>query len=167
VKVFVVRHSIPDDGDGDPWEPENDDPGLTDKGKELVESLAKWMQDADEIPAIIYASPTQRTQETAEILRDKLEIMPRVVTDIGIGPHMSIRGLVRQVAEDKSIVRPLIVSHHESIEHGLRELNRDPWVHLDMFAQGEMRIYKVDREDARWDEHNRVLPSDLGGEDHY
>lgn len=163
MRIYLIRHSAPEDVSGD----DDDDPSLSDEGRKIAEALADWMRDKDEIPTILYASPMQRTQETAAILKDKLDIMPRVATDLSIGPHMSIRSLVKRVSEDKSQVRVGIVSHHESMEHGLRELNRDPWVHLDIFAQGECRIMKVDRKDGSWKEHNRVLPSDLGGSDHY
>lgn len=169
MRIYVVRHSVPENPDDAPFSggDDADDPPLTQEGREIVKNLADWMKDKGEIPSVLIASPMQRTQETAEILRDRLDIMPRVVTDLSVGPHMSIRGLVKRVLADESMTRVGIVSHHESIEHGMRVLDMNPFVHLDQLAQGELRILKVDRETAEWDEHRRVLPSDLGGADHY
>lgn len=163
MRVYAIRHSVPEDDDYSV----DEDPGLTDEGRKLVEKLAEWMLDNDEVPSILFASPMQRAQETAEILRDKLGILPKVETDITIGPEMSVRGLIKRAAGDEDMVRVGIVSHHETIQHGLRDLNRDPPVHLDPMAQAELRILKVDRDDATWKERQRVLPSDLGGTDHY
>jgi hypothetical protein len=78
-----------------------------------------------------------------------------------------VKKLVEQVAQDKSMTRVGIVSHHESIEHGLRVMNLEPWIHFDMFAQCELRIIRVKRKNLVWDEHRRVMPSDLGGRDKY
>ena len=169
MKFFVVRHSVPKEVETDSFlsDDDADDPPLTDEGKKIVEALADWMRDADEMPSILIASPMQRTQETAAILRDKLDVLPKVVTDPTIGPHASIRGLILRATADKSMVRVGIVSHHESIEHGLRVLGLNPFVHLDMFAQGELRIFHIDRETGEWDEHLRMQPSDFGLTDHY
>lgn len=124
------------------------------------------MLDKDEVPNSILASPKLRTQETAEILRDTFGL-PAVETKGSMGPEMSVRKMILKMAADKSRTRVAIVSHHESIEHGMRVLNREPWVHLDIFAQGELRILKVDRSDGTWKEHRRVMPSDLGYKDAY
>jgi phosphohistidine phosphatase SixA len=161
MRIYVIRHSVPSDEDYD-----EDDPELTKEGIAIVQSLGEWMLDKDEVPNALIASPTTRTQQTADILKDVLGL-PNVVTDVGIGPHMSVRGLVTKIAGDKSRTRVAIVSHHESIEHGLRELNREPWIHMDELAQGELRILKVKRDTGKWNEHNRMLPSMLGHSDHY
>lgn len=163
MRLYLIRHSQPE-----PNEEEGGaaDPALTDDGREYVENLAQWMLDKDEVPNILFASPALRTQETAEILRDAFGL-PSVETKQSIGPQMSIKKLVEKVAQDKSMTRVAIVSHHESIEHGLRVLNLEPWIHLDIFAQGELRIIRVKRQKLTWEEHRRVLPSDLGGRDNY
>jgi phosphohistidine phosphatase SixA len=169
VRIFLVRHSVPEtdpDATGTKYGTPGFDPPLTDEGREYAQNLAQWMLDKGEIPNSIYASPKLRTQETAEILRDKLGL-PVVETKQSIGPQMSIKKLVEKFAGDKSMTRVCIVSHHESLEHGLRVLDREPFVHLDIFAQCELRIMKVSRKDFTWKEHNRVLPSDLNGRDYY
>ena len=168
MRIYVIRHAEPEDG-GD-YE-DNDDPSLTDDGKDAATALGKWMADKEEIPTVLYASPKTRTQETAEAISQAIGdagfAAPEVVTDVSIGPHMSIKGLVERVKDDDAQVRVGIVSHHESIEHGLRVLNLEPWIHLDILAMCECRILKVKRKSGEWEEHRRVSPSDLGGVDMY
>lgn len=164
MRLYVVRHSLPDYGD----DPENppEDPGLSEDGEEYARTLAAWMADKEELPNIIFSSPKLRTQQTAEIIRDAAGL-PEVILKGSIDSDMSIKKLVEKVAADKSMTRVAIVSHHESIEHGLRVLNLEPWIHLDIFAMCELRILKVKRGKVTWSEHRRVLPSDLGGRDNY
>lgn len=166
MKFYVIRHSVPDDGD----DPENrpDDPGLTGDGRDYATALAQWMMDKDEVPNSFLVSPKLRCQETAEIIRETLGLpFDSVQTKASIDSDMSIRKMVLKVCEDAARTRVAIVSHHESIEHGLRVLNLEPWIHLDIFAQCEMRILKVKRKNGTWEEHRRIVPSDLGGRDHY
>ena len=164
MKLYVIRHSLPDYGD----DPENvpGDPPLSEDGREFVENLAQWMLDNDETPNFIFTSPKLRTQETAEIIREAIGLSS-VKVDPSIDSHMSIKKLVEKVAGDEAMTRVAIVSHHESIEHGLRVLNLEPWIHLDMLAMSEMRILDVKRKKFTWKEEARVVPSDLGGEDIY
>lgn len=168
MRLYLVRHSVPDDGSP---EEDDDDPALTDEGRIIAEAVGQWMVDNDEVPSVLIASPTMRTQETAEAIQKTIREAglsePDILTDASIGPHMSIRGSVLKLANDRGMKRAAIVSHHESIEHGLRVLNLEPWIHLDIFAQGELRILKVDRDDGSWTEKTRVSPSDLALDDHY
>lgn len=166
MRMYLIRHAEPEDGDYD-----EDDPGITKDGRKAAQALGQWMADKDEIPTVLFASPRMRTQETAEALAQAIEdagfVRPAIKTDVSIGPSMSIKGLVEQVAPDESMIRVGIVSHHESIEHGLRVLNLEPWIHLDIFAMCECRIMKIKRKDGTWKEHRRIAPSDLGGVDMY
>lgn len=163
MRIYLVRHAQPEEPDPTETDP---DPPLTDDGREAATSLAQWMLDKDEVPNSILASPKLRTQETAEILRDAFGL-PAIETKGSMGPDMSVRKMILKMAADKSRTRVAIVSHHESLEHGLRVLGMEPFVHLDIFAQAELRIMKVSRKDGTWKEHRRVLPSDLGGKDFY
>lgn len=168
MRLYLIRHSNPEDGAdgaGDAYETDPDPP-LSKDGREYAKNLAQWMLDKGEVPNVIFSSDKLRTQETAEIIRDLLGL-PDVVLKASIGPQMSVKKLIEKVAADKSMTRVAIVSHHETIEHGLRVLDRDPLVHLDMYAQCELRILKVKRDKFTWREHNRVLPSELGGRDYY
>jgi|SRR6185312_7273274 len=167
MRIYVVRHSHPADADYD----EDGDPDLDEEGVEIASALGAWMVEHEEIPTVIYASPMTRTTRTAELLRDAIAeggfAAPEIVPDAGIGPHMSIKGLLEKVAADEASSRVAVVSHHESIEHGLRVLNEDPTVHHDVFAEGELRILRVKRKNAKWEERKRVAPSDLGLYDNY
>jgi phosphohistidine phosphatase SixA len=165
MRVFLVRHGVPEEGDYDV----DDDPSLSDEGQEIVEAIAAWMIDEDEVPNVIIASPMSRTQETADILRDAFTkagyVIPAVKSDVSIGPKMSIKGLIQSIAKDDDMTRVMLVSHHETIASGMRVLDRPD--HPDPMAMGELRILKVKRDDGSWKEKERVLPSDVGQSDHY
>jgi phosphohistidine phosphatase len=165
MRAYLVRHSVPN------YEPDDDgaiptDPPLTKEGRDIAKAVAQWMLENDEVPNSIMASPSLRAQETAEILRDELGL-PKVQTVVSMGPEMSIRAVVQEIGQDEDATRVAIVSHHESISHGLSQLNGEPQPHEDMFAQGELRILKIKRKDGTWKEKKRVLPSDLGAFDRY
>lgn len=163
MRLYLVRHGNPAEPDGDDDAP---DPGLTEEGRESVAALGRWMVENDERPACIFASPALRTQETAEILRDAFGL-PSVELAGSIGPAMSIRKKVLSLAADRTTKNAMLVSHHETIAHGLRALNLDPAPHLDLFAEAEMRRYRIDRESGTWKERLRVPPSDLKNRDNY
>ena len=165
MRVYVIRHANPESTDYD----DDPDPGISDEGTEAATALGQWMTENDQIPTVLYASPMTRTQETAEAIASAIEeagyAKPDVKTDARIGPQMSIKALIVELADDKSMSRVGIVSHHEAITAGLRVLDKP--THPDPFAQAELRIYKVKRKNAEWKEKERVVPSDLGGIDHY
>lgn len=168
VKLYLVRHSVPDDIDeaGLSHDDPGFDPPLTDEGRDLAQALGEQIVQVEWVPNFILASPKLRCQETAEILRDVCGL-PEVRTQESMGSSMSIRKMVLKVAQDKTFTRVMMVSHHESIEHGLRVLNLEPWIHLDMFAMAELRRFEIDRKDGTWEEHDRIMPSDLGLWDRY
>lgn len=167
MKLYVVRHALPEYGDWDGTPATKPiDPPLSKDGRDHVANLAQWMLDTETVPNLIWASPRLRCQETAEIIRDATGL-PSVDTKGSMSSDMSIRKMVLKACADKSVTRLLIVSHHESIAHGLRVLNLTPDPHLDMFAMSELRWYRVDRKSGEWDEHLRMMPSDLGGQDNY
>lgn len=162
MRIHLVRHSVPDltpDDDGKV----PDDPSLSDEGRDIVKRLAKKLSSDDNIPSAIYASPSARTQETAEILRDILGL-DDVKTVDSIGPNQSIRGLVQKLAK-QGVKNPMIVSHHESIHAGLRTLSipdePDLTIHADPLAKGEMRTVRMKRKNGKWKECCRIMPSDL------
>ena len=173
MKIYVVRHSIPDYGDWDGYDSATkpSDPELCDKGVEIAQALADWMVDTELVPNFIWASPKNRTLQTAQILSDTFTdagwSLPPVDLKGSLDSDMSIRKMVMKATGDKSYSRVMIVSHHESIEHGMRVLNLEPWIHLDMLAMGELRMLKVDRKDMTWKEHLRMMPSDFGLNDMY
>jgi len=166
MRTYVIRHG--DDGTsgalGDKTEEE--DPELTDEGRQTIEKLAEWMLENDEVPNEIHASPMTRAQQTAELLAEKLGL-PGVKTDLSIGPDMSLRSAIMRFAGNDDKKRIAIVSHHHTIRTGLRALDPEQKTIADSPAMGEMRILKVDREDGRWKEKARIRPSDLGQLDRY
>jgi phosphohistidine phosphatase SixA len=170
VRFLVIRHSVretPDDfSDAEEGDPEAE---LTDDGRDIAEALGKWMGESGEIPTVLMVSPTVRAQQTAEIIRDQIEeagfAPPQIKTDVSIGPHMSIRGCVLECLADESAERVGIISHRDSIKNGLQQLgNGDK---PDPMAMGELRSMKIKRKSGKWEEKQRILPSDLGLSDSY
>jgi len=177
VRLYIVRHAQRADT-GEPTYAGDPEAELTPEGEKQARKLGRWMADKEEIPAIIIASPAVRTQETAEAIVEEIEkagfAPPKIKTDVSMGPHMSIRGAVLNAAADKSMKRVLIVSHHESISNGLRELRRtadgkerEVSPHLDQMAMAELRIFRVRRKNGDWEEKRRLLPSDISLCDYY
>jgi phosphohistidine phosphatase SixA len=174
LKVYLIRHSIrevPEDvleeEDGDP------DAKLTDEGEILAEALGVWLGENEEIPSVIYTSPTVRTQQTAEILVKEIGAAgfakPEIAIDVSIGPNLSIRGLLLKLLDDKSQRGFAIIAHKETILNGLKALSVDSGddTKVDAPAMCELRILKIKRGSGKWSEKARVRPSDLGLADHY
>ena len=138
---------------------------------EIAQTLADWMLDTELVPNFIWSSPKARTLQTAQILYDTFTdggwSIPPVDVKGSMDSDMSLRKMVLKATQDKSSSRVMLVSHHESIEHGMRVMNLEPWIHLDELAMGEMRMLKVDRKEQTWKEHLRRMPSDFGLNDMY
>ena len=174
MRIYVIRHSARE-YDSDEVEKSDGDPEaeLTPEGEDIARAVGKWMADNDAIPSRIAASATVRTQRTAELIAKEIAAAgyapPDVETDVSIGPHQSIRGLVQKLAADKSANDVAIVSHHESIDAGLKALSvdNDDKYTADKLAMGEMRALKVKRKSGRWKETARVRPSDVDQTDYY
>ena len=173
MKIYLLRHApretprdVADMADGDP------EAELTPEGELIATAVGEWLVEHDEIPSAVYASDAVRTQQTAELvvkaIADGGFAAPEVQTDVSIGPHMSIRGLLLKLAE-KGAKKVLFVTHREVIDMGLKAIDADTGnaKHADTFASGELRILDVKRKDGRWSERKRVRPSDLGFDDVY
>lgn len=71
MKIFILRH-----GDASPpiaGEPDNLRV-LTDKGRQQVGKIAQWMKAHQYFPEHILSSPFARTLETAEIIKQQLDL---------------------------------------------------------------------------------------------
>ena len=169
MKLYAIRHSVrvtPEDFS----EAEEGDPEatLTPEGEEIAQALGMWMADNEEIPSVLYVSPTVRAQQTAQLVADAVEAAgfapPEIKTDAGIGPGQSIRALVLKLAQDDDAKGVGIVSHRASIVNGLNALDVDNGEtrKVDNPAMGEMRVLKIKRKTGKWEEKSRVRPSDLG-----
>ncbi len=173
MKLYVARHA-PREPSEDFSDAEEGDPDakITDEGELIAAAVGEWLAREDEIPTVIYAGPTVRTQQTAELIakaiKDEGFVPPEVKTDVSIGPYMSIRGLVLKLAEDGE-KRVMIVTHQQTIKAGLRALNvdNDDPGKPDPYAAGEVRALDVKRKTGKWTEDKRVRPSDLGFSDVY
>lgn len=173
MKVFLVRHAprktptdVEDMEDGDP------SAELTPEGELIATAMGEWLADRDTIPSAIYASDEVRAQRTAELMvgaiKDAGFAVPEITTDVSIGSHKSIRGLILKLAE-KGEKKVMLVSHRETILMGLKALEVDNGGSngVDPHAAGEIRVVDVKRKNGKWREVRRVRPSDLGFDDVY
>lgn len=174
MKIYLIRHGIRETPD-DFSEAEEGDPeaGLTEEGEALATSVGEWMAKNDAVPTLILASPTARTQQTAELIADAIRdggyAPPPVKVESSVGPFSSIRGLLLKLGKDEEKKRVAIVTHKGTIVNGLKALNVDNEAgeKVDPPAMGELRMLRVDRETGAWTVKYRVRPSDLGHPDLY
>ena len=173
MRVHLIRHSVrevpedfTEDQEGDP------EAELTPEGAEIADGLGQWMAEHDEVPSVIFVSATVRAHQTAERVAKAMKAggfaAPEIVEDVGIGPGQSVRSLILKAGAD-GLKDVAIVSHRASIVSGLKALNVDNEddSKVDAPAMGELRTLKVKRKSGRWQESNRVRPSDLGHSDNY
>lgn len=164
MKILLVRHSFA----GDETDEQDPDRKLTPEGVQIVKDLATWMSNAGEVPNSLFTSPAPRARQTASVLHRELGLLkPRVEDGLGPNKGSSLASVLRRIAIDDRLKRVAIVSHHDTIEHSLAALNEDKPTDLERMAMGELRILKLDRDTGRWSEKDRILPSELGNEDHF
>lgn len=174
MKVFLLRHGyagdqiLGKDGERSPQDPKDLARSLDPNGIDAVTRLAAWMSDNDAVPTIIYHSPIRRAAQTAKILARALGV--KAVPDQALELRKPVEMVIKRLAKDEDSRRVAIIAHHDNTLEGLRALNflsgADKY-EVDPMAMAELRILKVDRDTAMWDERYRVLPSDLGGTDYY
>lgn len=77
VELVLIRHGEPD------WDRAFEtasDPGLTESGREQVQRAAGHLKERP--LAALYTSPLQRTQETAAIIGQAMQLSPEIVPDL-------------------------------------------------------------------------------------
>jgi broad specificity phosphatase PhoE len=87
--IFLIRH-------GEVYNPEGTlygrlpNFGLSDKGKQQLEKTAKYLKDKR--ISLLYASPLQRTRESAEIIKNKLNLPEIHTSEEILEAHTSYQG---------------------------------------------------------------------------
>lgn len=170
----MIRHATREPiGDFADYKNGDLDAEITKQGEIIATGAGEWLAQNGEIPSVIYVSPAVRTQQTAECIVKAIEdagfVPPDIKVDVGIGPFMSVRGLILKIGTDDSQKRVGIVSHHETIRMGLQALQIDNETdeEIDNFAEGEVRILRIKRKTGKWSEEQRIRPSDVGLDDVY
>jgi phosphohistidine phosphatase SixA len=159
MRLYIIRHGNAGVMRGKSGSPEDLVRKLTPDGREAVRAVAEWMKKKDEMPARILHSPAVRATETAKIVSSVVKVACEPC--VNLHPHKPAEMLIRQLAVNGDR-RVLLVGHKDNIEPGLANLNMIDDDDIMPFAQGELRIFKVDREDVTWKEKFSVTPSDLG-----
>lgn len=174
MKILVMRHGyagqkIKDDDQADL------DRELEPVGEEQVRNIAEWLKENDMVPDVIYASPVERTQQTAAIMANVLYgDSAEYKLDPNLSENKPIEMAVMARVCDESCEMPLLVSHSGNIDR-LNYLKGDFKPDPDPMATAELRILKVKRKEAEvgkkgsapsapWKEKKRVLPNDVDEE---
>ena len=168
MRILVLRHAYAGNVIGkDARTPKDYARKLQQDGIDAANALADWMSDPkrDMVPNSIVTSPITRAVQTAQILSAAFGI--KYTTDETLEISKPVEMYIKKICADKSITRPLIIAHTDNIMPALRYLNALDKADLDPIGMCELRVLKFDRSDCTWDEKLRMLPSDLGGEDHY
>ena len=100
---------------------ETNDPPLSESGFERAELLADVLEDIDVIAGVdaIYASPSQRTQQTAANLAERLGLEVRLADPYDVEPFMARvlrehKGEIVLVVTHDDILAPLVEELHGS-----------------------------------------------------
>lgn len=159
MRIYIVRHGYAGPSDED--DPNDFKRALRPEGRDVVQALAEYLDKNNMVPNAIYAARCVRTKETAQILGDVFGIDP--VEEPGLDEGAALDQVVKKLAKNTLVTRPLLVSHREAIEKGLARLNMGV-DDVDAPAMGELRVLRVDRKDGTWSEKRgrRVIPSMLG-----
>lgn len=147
-------------------DPKKDDArALMPDGRDAAKAVAKHLADEGMSPTIVLAGPATRTVQTGRIAADVFGCDFAVEPMLYVGGPMTV--LLRRLA-DSGAKRVHLVTHDDVIENTLHKLDgQDPKQPIDKVAMAEARVVDFDRGDLSWEERMRVLPSDLGLDDHY
>jgi phosphohistidine phosphatase SixA len=176
VKLYVARHSDAGDFIGDDPKAERERP-LTSNGKKLVQAVAAAMLDADQIPTVGFASPLERTKQTADMLGGILDFQVNVLDDLA--PNRPLEDRLLELMAHDALRKFLIVCHVDNTTPAFENFGGDMgdcyrdgdedtigssghWAPL---VKGEVRRLKIDRKTGRWECRWRLLPSDVGFSD--
>lgn len=160
MKLWVARHGYA--GDFIPYDTkaERNRP-LRPEGRKMVQAIAAAMADADECPKVIFASPFERTKQTADIIGSFLMVQVNIVDDLA--PNRPLEERLLEFMGHKEQKRIMIVGHVDNTTPAFNNLGSGKWEPLVM---GEVRRLKIDRKTGDWKLKWGVKPSDLGLEDH-
>jgi phosphohistidine phosphatase SixA len=173
VKLFVARHSDAGAFIGDDPKAERERP-LTARGKKLAQAVAGAMLDSDEIPSVGFASPLERTKQTADLLGGLLYFQVNVLDDLA--PNRPLEDRILEIMGHKALRKFLIVGHVDNTTPAFENFGGDMGEcyrpddedtigssnHWAPLVKGEVRRIKIDRKTGRWTCKWRILPSDVG-----
>lgn len=103
MELLLWRHAEAEDGDDDMKR------RLTERGEKQARTMAKWIREHQPKGLRIIASPSVRTQRTAEALKLPFE------TDRKIGPDACVSALIAASAWPQGSGSVLIVGHQPSL----------------------------------------------------
>jgi phosphohistidine phosphatase SixA len=171
LKIYVMRHS--DAGAFIPNDPKAErERGLTKIGVKLATAVAKKMIATNNIPKVIFASPLERTKQTADLVGSILKIQVNLIDDLA--PNRPLEDRLLELIAHKQVRRVMVVCHSDNTGPAFNNFGGDmgDWA-IDgdesgdwpVLMKAELRKLRVDRDSGSWDCLWRLLPSDLGFQD--
>lgn len=159
MKLWIMRHGFAGDFIPNDTKAERNRP-LKPEGKAMVKAIAQAMIDADEIPNVIFASPFERTKNTADIVGSMLLVQVNIVDDMA--PNRPLEERLLEFMGHKEQKRIMLVGHVDNTTPAFENFGGD-WEPLVM---AEVRRVKIDRKSGEWTLKWGVKPSDLGLNDY-
>lgn len=112
--IYIVRHAIAIAHD-DPACPPDHERWLTEKGRKRMREAAHAMRKLGIAPSSIWSSPLARAQQTAEIVRDVLDVAAaiNITTDLKPGgSHEALQNALGQAGVHESV---MLVGHEPDL----------------------------------------------------
>lgn len=114
MRLFLVRHGAAEEklGKGDP------ERALTKEGREEVALVAPVLKAALDEPLKLLSSPYLRAEQTAEVLREKMELDEKIAPTDALLPESdwsALRGILETFERD-GVKAVVAVGHNPSIE---------------------------------------------------
>jgi phosphohistidine phosphatase SixA len=157
LKLWIGRHGFAGDYSTDPKK-ERERP-LKPEGIEMVRAVAQAMDDADEIPNVIFSSPFVRAVQTADILGKQFGIRVNNVDDLS--PDRPLEDRILELMSHKEITRLMLVGHTDNTEPAFNNFGSKNGDDFEPLVMAEVRRLKIDRKSGQWKVRWGVKPSDL------
>ena len=112
VHVLFFRHGPAEDRDPLQW-PDDDDRPLTRAGRSETRRAARGLAATDPDVDVVISSPALRAHQTAEILREELDLNRPLVLWPELAPGESASGVLARLANRSGKLRPPVLVGHE------------------------------------------------------
>ncbi|MBS0207907.1 MAG: histidine phosphatase family protein [Planctomycetes bacterium] len=132
--LYLVRHAWADERDPQRW-PDDAQRPLTEDGTKRFRAMVKRLVKRGMLPQQIYTSPLVRTVQTAQILRERLDLAAEPTTIDALAPGAQLDAVLAAI--DSSAVAPeqAWVGHAPDVGDLLAELIGGETLRID-FAKG-------------------------------
>jgi phosphohistidine phosphatase len=140
MKIYILRHGIADDAQGNQPDSER---ALTPEGKKKLRIVLRAAHAAGVIPSLILSSPYRRAVQTAQLAAEALDYQGEVLETKTLEPASHPRVVWEEIRVHKDEPQ-LLLSGHEPLFSGLTAfLLGSPGLQID-FKKGAMACVEID-----------------------